>query len=134
MELLCKAMLHAAEIIARANGYIMVEQEERFLHKDTFWGNVMVAHEYAKRHDYKNCCPTSTSSLSTLSLRRTLTRTSPSRRLNWKCTLAIQESRCIATMVLGRSACHIIQRHTGSPRHRYGENLVSLGQSCSRNT
>lgn len=53
MELLCKAMLHAAEIIARANGYIMVAQEERFLHKDTFWGNVMVAYEYAKKHDYK---------------------------------------------------------------------------------
>ena len=31
-------MLHAAEIIARANGYIMVAQEERFLHKDRFWG------------------------------------------------------------------------------------------------
>lgn len=53
MELLCKAMLHAAEIIARANGYIMVAQEERFLHKDRFWGNRMVAYEYAKKHGYK---------------------------------------------------------------------------------
>ena len=94
------------------------------------WSHMSMRRSMATR----KCCPTSTSSLSTLSLRRTLTRTSPSRRLSWICTLAIQESRCIATMVLGRSACHIIQRHTGSPRHRYGENLVSLGLSCSRNT
>lgn len=38
MELLCKAMLYAAEKIARENGYILVAQEKRFADKDNFWG------------------------------------------------------------------------------------------------
>lgn len=43
MELLCKAMLYAAEKIARENGYILVAQEKRFADKDKFWGNVAAA-------------------------------------------------------------------------------------------
>ena len=37
MELLCKAMLYAAEKIAKENGYILVAQEKRFADKDKFW-------------------------------------------------------------------------------------------------
>ena len=38
MELLCKAMLYAAEKIARENGYILVAQEKRFADKDISGG------------------------------------------------------------------------------------------------
>ena len=53
MELLCKAMLYAAEKIARENGYILVAQEKRFADKDNFWGNVAAALMYARDNGHQ---------------------------------------------------------------------------------
>ena len=53
MELLCKAMLYAAEKIARENGYILVAQEKRFADKDKFWGNVAAALMYARDNGHQ---------------------------------------------------------------------------------
>lgn len=53
METLIKAIREVADKFARDNGYILVVDEVKYLHKDTFWGNAAIGTKYAMDHDFK---------------------------------------------------------------------------------